>query len=187
MTQTEAELAAKLDRLGQQITPGVFRRDRVQTFANDFGLELQECAMSSSGVRIHNSETLRMFGEEVPPEFALRRTARRKPLKPLLPTAGHDIFREFCTVGRWAARMVPARVLADYEALLDRGKQVSLNLTSSGNKLHPACDPCEANISTPASRRFSHPVNRGRQDPYLTRWGCAQDRHRSGGVRRCAR
>ena len=43
---------------------------------------------------------------------------------------------------------VPARLLADYVALLDRGKQVSLSLTSSGHKLHLACDRYEANIST---------------------------------------
>src|SRR4030088_222194 len=43
---------------------------------------------------------------------------------------------------------VPARLLADYVALLDRGKHVSLNLTSSGHKLHLACDRYEANIST---------------------------------------
>ena len=43
---------------------------------------------------------------------------------------------------------VPARLLADYVALLDRGKHVSLSLTSGGNKLHLACDRYEANIST---------------------------------------
>jgi DNA polymerase III subunit beta len=43
---------------------------------------------------------------------------------------------------------VPARLLADYVALLDRGKQVSLNLTSTGHKLHLACDRYEANIAT---------------------------------------
>jgi DNA polymerase-3 subunit beta len=43
---------------------------------------------------------------------------------------------------------VPARLLADYVSLLDRGKQVSLNLTPSGHKLHLSCDRYEANIST---------------------------------------
>jgi DNA polymerase III subunit beta len=43
---------------------------------------------------------------------------------------------------------VPAHLLSDYVALLDRGKQVSLNLTSTGHKLHLACDRYEANIST---------------------------------------
>ena len=43
---------------------------------------------------------------------------------------------------------VPARLLADYVALLDRGKHVSLSLTSGGHKLHLACDRYEANIST---------------------------------------
>jgi DNA polymerase III beta subunit, central domain len=33
-------------------------------------------------------------------------------------------------------------------ALLDRGKHVSLSLTSGGHKLHLACDRYEANIST---------------------------------------
>jgi hypothetical protein len=43
---------------------------------------------------------------------------------------------------------VPARLLADYVALLDRGKHVSLSLTSGSHKLHLACDRYEANIST---------------------------------------
>src|SRR5207237_5364776 len=51
------------------------------------------------------------------------------------------------TVSSAGRTTVPARLLADYVALLDRGKQVSLNLTSSGHKLHLACDRYEANIS----------------------------------------
>ena len=43
---------------------------------------------------------------------------------------------------------VPARLLSDYVALLDRGKQVSLSLGPSGGKLHLACDRFEAHIAT---------------------------------------
>jgi len=43
---------------------------------------------------------------------------------------------------------VPARLLADYVALLDRGKQVSLKLLSGGTRLHLACDRYEANVAT---------------------------------------
>jgi DNA polymerase-3 subunit beta len=52
------------------------------------------------------------------------------------------------TVSTAGRTTVPARLLADYVALLDRGKQVSLDLMSSGHKLHLACDRYEANIST---------------------------------------
>ena len=52
------------------------------------------------------------------------------------------------TVSTAGRTTVPARLLADYVALLDRGKQVSLSLTSSGHKLHLACDRYEANIAT---------------------------------------
>ena len=51
------------------------------------------------------------------------------------------------TVSTAGRTTVPARLLADYVALLDRGKQVSLSLTSSGHKLHLACDRYEANVS----------------------------------------
>ncbi len=60
-------------------------------------------------------------------------------------TVSHRVRASVSTAGRTT---VPARLLADYVALLDRGKQVSLSLTSSGHKLHLACDRYEANIST---------------------------------------
>src|SRR5207244_6183689 len=53
---------------------------------------------------------------------------------------------------------VPARLLADYVALLDRGKQVSLTLASSGHKLHLACDRYEANIATLPADDFPTPA-----------------------------
>ena len=45
---------------------------------------------------------------------------------------------------------VPAHLLSDYVALLDRGKQVWLNLTSTGHKLHLACDRYEKGQEVPA-------------------------------------
>jgi DNA polymerase-3 subunit beta len=60
-------------------------------------------------------------------------------------TVSRRVRASVSTAGRTT---VPARLLADYVALLDRGKQVSLSLTSSGHKLHLACDRYEANIST---------------------------------------
>jgi DNA polymerase-3 subunit beta len=49
---------------------------------------------------------------------------------------------------------VPARLLAEYVALLDRGKQVSIQLNSTGNKLHLACERFEANIATLPAEDF---------------------------------
>jgi DNA polymerase III subunit beta len=51
------------------------------------------------------------------------------------------------TVSSGGRITVPARLLADYVALLDRGKQVSLTLGASGGKLHLACDRFEAHIA----------------------------------------
>jgi len=63
------------------------------------------------------------------------------------------------TVSTAGRTTVPARLLADYVALLDRGKQLSLNLTSSGHKLHLACDRYEANISTLPADDFPAPAS----------------------------
>lgn len=52
---------------------------------------------------------------------------------------------------------VPARLLADYVALLDRGKQVSVQLNPSGSKLHLACERFEANIATLPAEDFPPP------------------------------
>ena len=60
-------------------------------------------------------------------------------------TVSRRVRASVSTAGRTT---VPAHLLSDYVALLDRGKQVSLNLTSTGHKLHLACDRYEANIST---------------------------------------
>lgn len=49
---------------------------------------------------------------------------------------------------------VPARLLADYVALLDRGKQVSVQLNPSDSKLHLACERFEANIATLPAEDF---------------------------------
>ena len=59
------------------------------------------------------------------------------------------------TVSTAGRTTVPARLLADYVALLDRGKQVSLNLSSSGHKLHLACDRLRGQHLHAASRRLS--------------------------------
>jgi DNA polymerase III subunit beta len=48
----------------------------------------------------------------------------------------------------------PARLLAEYVALLDRGKQVSLKLNPTGHKLHLACDRHEANVATLPAEDF---------------------------------
>lgn len=48
----------------------------------------------------------------------------------------------------------PARLLAEYVALLDRGKQVSLKLNPSGHKLHLACERYEANVATLPAEEF---------------------------------
>jgi DNA polymerase-3 subunit beta len=60
-------------------------------------------------------------------------------------TVSRRVRASVSTAGRTT---VPAHLLSDYVALLDRGKQVSLNLSSIGHKLHLACDRYEANIST---------------------------------------
>lgn len=52
------------------------------------------------------------------------------------------------TVSTDGRTTVPARLLADYVALLDRGKQVSMKLSPTGNKLHLACERFEANVAT---------------------------------------
>src|SRR5579864_3460312 len=53
----------------------------------------------------------------------------------------------------------PARLLAEYVALLHHGKQVALQLNSTGHKLHLACERYEANIATIAADEFpSNPV-----------------------------
>jgi DNA polymerase III subunit beta len=56
---------------------------------------------------------------------------------------------------------VPARLLADYVALPDRGKQVSVQLNPSGNKLHLACERFEANIATLPAQDFPPPPSIG--------------------------
>jgi DNA polymerase-3 subunit beta len=48
----------------------------------------------------------------------------------------------------------PARLLAEYVALLDRGKQVSLKLNPTGHKLHLACERYKANVATLERRTF---------------------------------
>jgi DNA polymerase-3 subunit beta len=48
----------------------------------------------------------------------------------------------------------PARLLAEYVALLDKGKQVSLKLSSTGHKLHLACERHEANVATLPAEDF---------------------------------
>lgn len=48
----------------------------------------------------------------------------------------------------------PARLLAEYVALLDRGKQISLKLNPSGHKLHLACERYEANVATLPAEEF---------------------------------
>jgi len=52
---------------------------------------------------------------------------------------------------------VPARLLAEYVALLDKGKQVSMQLNPNGNKLHLACERFEANIATLPAEDFPPP------------------------------
>jgi DNA polymerase III subunit beta len=52
----------------------------------------------------------------------------------------------------------PARLLAEYVALLDRGKQVSLQLNSTGHKLHLACERYEANVATISADEFPSDV-----------------------------
>ena len=58
------------------------------------------------------------------------------------------------TVSAEGRTTVPARLLADYVALLDRGKLISLNLSSGGHKLHLACDRYAANIATLPANEF---------------------------------
>jgi DNA polymerase III subunit beta len=66
---------------------------------------------------------------------------------------------------------VPARLLADYVALLDRGKQVSIELTPSGSKLHLACERFEANIATLPAEDFPPPPSRsGARQLVPRRW-----------------
>src|SRR5579864_5493331 len=48
----------------------------------------------------------------------------------------------------------PARLLAEYVALLDHGKQVALQLNSTGHKLHLACERYEANVATIGADEF---------------------------------
>jgi len=77
------------------------------------------------------------------------------------------------TVSSAGRTTAPARLLADYVALLDRGKQVSLTLTSSGHKLHLACDRYEANIATLPQTTFRSRqlwTARYRHDEWLDRW-----------------
>ena len=62
------------------------------------------------------------------------------------------------TISTAGRTTVPARLLVDYVALLDRRKQVSLSLTSSGHKLHLACDRYEANIATLPAEDFPTPA-----------------------------
>ena len=52
---------------------------------------------------------------------------------------------------------VPARLLAEYVGLLDRGKQVSIQLNPSASKLHLACERFEANIATLPAEDFPPP------------------------------
>jgi DNA polymerase III subunit beta len=52
----------------------------------------------------------------------------------------------------------PARLLAEYVALLDRGKQVSLQLNSTGHKLHLSCERYEANVAMIAAAEFPSDV-----------------------------
>lgn len=52
------------------------------------------------------------------------------------------------TVTAQGRTTAPARLLAEYVALLDRGKQVALQLNSTGHKLHLACQRYAANVAT---------------------------------------
>ena len=111
---------------------------------------------------------------------ALATVGRVVPGKPTLPvlsnvlieTDGSDCLRVTATnldisVSRRLRATVksdgrttaPARLLAEYVALLDHGKQVALQLNSTGHKLHLACERYEANIATIAADEFpSNPV-----------------------------
>jgi len=70
------------------------------------------------------------------------------------------------TVSTAGRTTVPARSLADYVALLDRGKQVSLNLTPSGPQAASGLRSVRGQHLHAASRRLSHPGNRGWHDPH---------------------
>jgi DNA polymerase-3 subunit beta len=66
-------------------------------------------------------------------------------------TVSHRLHATVASEGRTT---VPARLLADYVALLDRGKQVSLSLTARGTRLHLACDRYEAHVATLPAEDF---------------------------------
>jgi DNA polymerase-3 subunit beta len=58
------------------------------------------------------------------------------------------------TVKSQGRTTAPARLLAEYVALLDRGNQGSLQLNSSGHKLQLACERYEANVATISADEF---------------------------------
>jgi DNA polymerase-3 subunit beta len=62
--------------------------------------------------------------------------------------------RARATVAAAGRTTAPARLLADYVALLDRGKQVSLALAASGSRLHLTCERYEAHIATLPAEEF---------------------------------
>jgi len=62
--------------------------------------------------------------------------------------------RVHATVTAEGRTTAPARLLAEYVALLDKGKQVSLKLNSTGHKLHLACERYEANVATLPAEDF---------------------------------
>jgi len=60
-------------------------------------------------------------------------------------TVARRVAAEVAVAGRTT---VPAKLLADYVALLDRGKQVSLSLAANATRLHLACERYTAQIAT---------------------------------------
>src|SRR4051794_23235340 len=55
--------------------------------------------------------------------------------------------RVSATVGAEGQITLPARLLADYVALLDRGGKVTLELNAKTHKVHLACGRYEANVA----------------------------------------
>lgn len=100
-------------------------------------------ALTTVGRAVSTKATLPILGNvllEAEPVGALRLVATNLDL-----TISRRIPAGVSVPGRIT---VPARLLSDYVALLDKSKQVSLSVGSKGGKLHLLCERYEANIAT---------------------------------------
>lgn len=100
-------------------------------------------ALATVGRIVPAKTTLPVLGNillDADPADGLRLVATNLDL-----TVTQRVRAEVTTAGRTT---VPGKLLADYVALLDRGKQVSLSLAAHATRLHLACERCAAQIAT---------------------------------------